>query len=235
MTKGSLVGLGWKKPTPDPGHDNYLIPRRRREAAPVTRRLWRSPGILDQGNTSECVIYCADKFLTTGPIVKKGFITAAERTRVYKEVQRIDEWPGENYDGTSVHAIAKYLKAKGEIGEYRWAKDGETAINHILTTGPMMLGTLWPGTRDMNVTDKWGYIGFAELPDTDEGHAWCAVGADREKVHPLTRETGIVRVCQSWGRNWGDNGRFSISFHDFDVLIKRGGEACVGVDLRLAA
>ena len=71
-------------------------------------------------------------------------------------MQALDEWPGEDYDGTSVRAFYKWLKVKGFITEYRWAFDCETVINHVLGIGPVQMGTIWD--ESMSNPDRWGYI-----------------------------------------------------------------------------
>ena len=63
--------------------------------------------------------------------------------QIYNEAQHIDEWEGENYDGTSVRAGIKVLARKGYLSSYRWAFDGQTAVNHILNIAPVVIGINW--------------------------------------------------------------------------------------------
>lgn len=202
-----------------------------REAADVTYRYWGSfTPILDQGETSECVVYSCDKFLTSSPIVNKTFGTNADRHKVYKEVQKMDEWPGENYDGTSVRAMMKWLQEKQLITGYRWAFDWETAINHILTTGPLCLGTNW--YYGMFDTDKDGYV--HPTGQNAGGHAYIAIGANRNKKNP-DGSLGAVQCINSWGASWGQKGRFWMTFKDLEKLISEDGEAATPTEVKKIA
>jgi hypothetical protein len=211
--------------SPDPRDRMYALPRRPEAAVGVTKRLWRSPGILDQGATSQCVVFSGDKYLTTRPITNKGFKTNEDRARIYKEVQALDEWPGEDYDGTSVRAFYKWLKDKGFISEYRWAFDCETLINHVLGFGPVQMGTIWDD--GMSEPDGRGYIA------PTSSHAWIIVGADREARNP-DGTTGRVTMVNSWGYEWGKKGRAFITFDNVDTLIKMEGEAAVATEIKVA-
>src|SRR5688500_1057672 len=75
----------------------------------------------NQGNTSECVAYSRVHWLADGPVVHPGPHPIIDPHWLYVEAQKIDEWPGEDYDGTSVRAGAKIAQQLGYIEEYRWA------------------------------------------------------------------------------------------------------------------
>lgn len=223
-----LAGLG-RRHAPDPGDHGYAL-ERPRVSPLVTAKYWLALGpALDQGGTSQCVIYATDRWLTTRPVVNFGFKTTEERTRIYKEVQKRDEWPGEDYDGTSVRASFKYLKEKGLCSEYRWAFDLETAIAYILTTGPLVMGTDW--TMDMFTPDRDGYI--APTGQVVGGHAWLAQGANRKYRNP-DGSLGRVRKLGSWGIGWGQNGKAWITFNDFERLLLSQGEAAVATEVKAA-
>jgi C1A family cysteine protease len=228
-----MIATGRRKP-PDRDKDHkHLLAKRPYEAKGVTKRIHHTVGpVLDQGSTSTCVVHACDKYLTTRPIYNLGWASLKERTKVYKEVQKLDEWPGEDYDGTSVRAMMKWLKDHGYITEYKWAFDCETVVNHVLAFGPLEMGTIWD--EGMSQPDRYGYIAPNRDDSDDEGHAWTIVGADRERIHRPTGRVGAVRMINSWGTGWGDNGRAWITFEDLDRLIKAEGEAAVAMEIKRA-
>lgn len=203
--------------------DRLFLLQPKPEAAQVTRRTWFTRGVLDQGAKPHCVAFSGVKWLTTHPVKNK----ACDTTELYQECQRADEWPGEDYDGTSVRALFKVLKGRGVVSEYRWAFAAGPAIEHILTTGPLVLGTVW--TSMMSQPDKHDYI----YPGGVEqgGHAYLAIGADREKKNP-DGTTGAVRILNSWGRDWAGDGRAFLSFDHLDYLIRHRGEAAMGTEVQ---
>jgi hypothetical protein len=210
----------------------FLMHRERVEAKGVIRRSWYSPGVLDQGSTSTCVVHACDKYLTTRPVANLGWHDLAERERIYKEVQKLDEWPGEDYDGTSVRAMMKWLKENGYIADYHWAFEAQPIIDHVLVSGPVEMGTIWDG--GLSEPDKHGYIFSTKDEADDEGHAWTIIGADRERVHPKTREVGAVRMVNSWGPSWGQGGRAWLTFKELDKLVRLAGEAAVANEVKRA-
>jgi hypothetical protein len=225
MNEQELIGLG-RRYAPDLRDRQYLIPKKRAEASEVRRRLWYSKGVMDQGATSQCVAYAGTKYLASGPILNPPPMPPDD---LYARCQRVDEWEGEDYDGTSVRALFKVLKGTGHVSEYRWAFDCETVVNHVLTTGPVVMGTTWH--MDMFDPDRWGYI----QPKGGEagGHAWLIIGAYRDRSNP-DGTLGAVRMVNSWGENWGrQKGRAWITFRDLDTLIKDYGEACVAIEIRV--
>jgi hypothetical protein len=140
---------------------------------------------------------------------------------VYRNAQKIDEWPGEDYDGTSVRAGAKILRNLGVISEFRWASNVDEVVNCLLNVGPMVVGTWWH--RDMFYPDENGIIRPAG--GKMGGHAYVLDGISLEK--------GLIRVKNSWGRDWGKNGFAYIRIDDFASLLSDQGEACMAFEKKL--
>ena len=220
----SEIGLG-RRHAPDERDRNYLLPRR----APLgpSSKHWLSLGpVLDQGGTSQCVAYSGTKYLTTHPIVNKPPLAPAD---LYRECQRVDEWPGEepDYEGTSVRALFKVLKRIGLVTEYRWAFDAPTVISHVLTRGPVVLGTDWH--LDMFTPDRWGYIW--PIGESVCGHAYLMIGASQARKNP-DGTVGAARILNSWGPNWAERGRAWLAFHALEYLIANQGEACCATEIK---
>lgn len=187
---------------------------------------WPSAWWGDQGNTPQCVAYSWTHWLTEGSITHlKGQMKFKEPpynpSILYTEAQKVDEWPGENYDGTSVRAGAKILKSKGYIGSYSWAWDLQTTVNAILTQGPVVVGTWWK--YDMFFPNKNGLI--TATGEDMGGHAYLLDGVNVNK--------GIIRIKNSWGREWGKNGFAYISFDDMEKLISEDGEVCLATEINI--
>jgi hypothetical protein len=197
---------------------NFLISDRLPITVPrqMTSRYWQSnvwSG--DQGRTPMCVGYAWAHWIEDGPITHKGPKPVIPPQLIYSEAQKIDEWPGEGYDGTSVRAGAKYLKNTGKIGSYYWAFDVNTLINTILNVGPVVVGTNWYyGMFFPNRTARISISG-----PVVGGHAYVINGID-------TR-TRMFRLKNSWGLRWGIMGHAYISFDDMSRLILERGEICL--------
>lgn len=221
----SAIGLGRRK-SQDPRDRQHLI-----QSLPtvVMSRTWSCRGVLDQGATSQCVAYSGIKYLTAYPINNHPKEAPAD---IYRECLKVDEWEGEDWDGgTSVRALFKVLKRLGYVSEYKWAFDAETVVNHVLTRGPVVMGTDW--TTDMFMPHvRTGYI--SATGKNDGGHAWLVVGANRKRRNP-DKSLGAVRMVNSWGAKWGSQqGRAWLTFKDLDKLIKADGEACVSTELKIS-
>ena len=215
-----MPGLG-RLPSPDPEDHNYrmaaLLPPM--EQVQRTSRYWFEGGWFgDQGETSQCVEYAWHHWVQAGPVKPRGLGPYWERGSVYEEAKRIDEWPGEDYDGTSVRAGAKVLQSLGYVDSYHWAWDIDTLVNALLTAGPVVVGTLW--TSDMFMPSREGIA----KPTGYEvgGHAYLATG--------INLNHGLIRFKNSWGRQWGRTGRFRMAIEDFEKLLLMDGEACLALE-----
>lgn len=185
-----------------------------------TRHYWWAHGWWgDQGATPRCVAYAWTHWLEDGPTKHPGPPPVVDPGVLYHEAQLLDEWPGEDYDGTSVRAGAKALQARGLISGYEWATTLDEVINTLLQVGPLVVGTNWYST--MFNPDEAGFIhvgGYVE-----GGHAYLLDG--------VSTSAEYFRMKNSWGRSWGNQGFALISFADFERLLREDGEAALAVEV----
>lgn len=183
---------------------------------PLKTRYYRAGQILDQGQTPTCVGHAWRQWLSSAPIMSKF---GPDPFRIYAEAQRLDEWPGEEYEGTSVRAGVKYLQSAGHVATYFWAFEAGT-VRDFLTNregASVVVGTDW--LTGMFEPEK----GFLNLSgQLAGGHAYVIIGYSHMRQ--------AFRMVNSWGRGWGDGGRAWIRFADLDRLIRDGGEAVAATE-----
>jgi hypothetical protein len=139
---------------------------------------------------------------------------------VYHRAKVLDDYAGEDYDGTSVLAGAKVLKELGIVKEYRWCFKIEDVIDALLTKGPVVLGLYWYDSMydaPNGILDVSGEI--------VGGHCITAVGFKLAKDSATGEDTIILQ--NSWGYSWGTWGMAEIRVRDLKALLDNDGEACV--------
>lgn len=181
---------------------------------------WGISKILDQGSEGACVGFGWTHELIAKPKPHPSLGDDYARF-IYRSAQKIDEWAGEDYEGTSVLAGAKVIKDLGYMPEYRWAfsmDDGLKAIGHV---GPAVLGLNW--YEGMFNTDEQGFLhpsgGIAG------GHCVTATGVSFRHKY--------VTGPNSWGANWGNKGMWKLSFDDLARLLNERGDFCIPVVRKL--
>ncbi len=199
------------------------------KAVPVQSKAWSVPTYpLDQGYEGACVGFgWTHEALSTPVAVDLARVTAihngdgnAVARNVYREAQRIDEWAGEDYEGTSVLAGAKVMQKFGLLKEYRWAFNTTDIAYAVLTTGPVVIGIPW---YDWMYDAPNGIVAVGG--DLVGGHCILIYAvAVKGRVFPDERAFGWFN---SWGPSYGKNGRAWIKESDLAKLLREDGEACV--------
>ena len=117
---------------------------------------------------------------------------------LYYEARKVDDWPGEDYSGTSVRAALDVLRARGHrrpgatnpdpamgIAEFRWARTVDQVLACLL--GPMATGTsMHERLGAVPMANSWGtdypktvWVPFAAMQRLLDEQGDAAVVTDR--------------------------------------------------------
>lgn len=219
--------LDWK-PRFDEKSKDYPI--RGLMARPPKRKskLWVVGPILDQGQEGACV-----GFGWTAKVLSEPFwfnlktLPAPIPTEpqgfaldTYNEAKKVDETPGENYEGTSVLAGAKVMQSRGVVKSYSWAFNVNDVIDGIIKKGPVVLGINWYDGMYDAINGVLSVSG-----NLAGGHCILAVGF-RASSPTFNGEDSII-LQNSWGVSWGKQGLAEIRVSDLARLLSEQGEACL--------
>jgi hypothetical protein len=173
---------------------------------------WPCPEVLDQGTEGACVGYSLTHHLLADPIDLPMKYEQRMARRIYRRAKRVDQWPGEDYAGTSILAGCKILKRHGVVAGYRWAFGLADVVQVVAYDGPVVLGINW-------YESMYEPTGGRVEPEgrVAGGHAILCNGVD------VDRET--VTLHNSWGSGWGDRGEANLSWVHLDRLLREQGEA----------
>ena len=196
----------------------------KRRAGKPTSKTWRtSRPALDQGQTSRCVAFSWTQFLGAQPIQTRAKVRTEDAlNELYHQAQVLDEWPGEDYNGTSVRGGAKALQAAGHLSEYVWGTTLDDLRAFVSQRGPVVIGSDW--YEEMFYPEKHdGYL----VPEGANagGHAWLIYGYDAKKDE--------FRMLNSWGPNWGVKGTAKIRAADMQKLLDTNAEMCSAIECRV--
>ncbi len=169
----------------------------------------------DQGREGACVGFAWSHELAAAPV--KVPTDNGVGQRIYREAQKIDQWPGEAYEGTSVLAGAQVVKSLGYVNEYRWAFNEWDVVDTVGAYGPCVLGLNW--YEGMFRPDPAGYLNVTGR--IAGGHALVCLGVNLRGEY--------ITLHNSWGRDWGRDGRARLSFASLSRLLSEDGDACVPV------
>lgn len=195
--------------------------------APIRTAPWHAEPSLDQSNTGipardgegSCTGFGAAHFLAAAPHMH--VVTPQTALQLYDFARRNDEWPGEAYDGSSVRGVLKGMLAAGCIkGGYLWAWHAETVRDYVQRYGPVITGTDW--YAGMLEPDVHGML--TPTGPNEGGHCWLILG------YSVTRNA--FRMQNSWGLQWGEQGRAWIGYDEYAFLLEQdGGEAASAIEV----
>lgn len=186
--------------------------------SPVTAvsKRWDCYSRLDQDGVGACVGFGWAQELAADPVSVRN-VTNDLGFKIYREAQKIDEWPGEAYEGTSVLAGAKVVKSMGYMDEYRWAFGVQDVVDTLSQKGPVVFGVPW--YQSMFTPQADGRLVISGVANS--GHAFIGDELDVQR--------GRIWMLNNWTRNWGIDGRAWMHLEDWDKLLRQGGQACVPV------
>lgn len=193
---------------------------------------WRVPSIpLDQGTEGACVGFGWTHEALSTP-VRVDFSTLRNKNlptqpdtfarTLYRDAQHVDEWLGNDYEGTSVNAGAKVMRDRGLLREWRWARNAQEVALSINNIGPVVLGVNW-------------YDGMYEAPrgildihgSLAGGH--CILAYATRLRGRVFEDEPAVGIFNSWGPYYGNNGTAWIRLSALERLMRENGEAAVPV------
>jgi hypothetical protein len=178
-----VLGINWYSGFDFPRKDSlgrYWLPETNLGSVEGGHAICVKPGVLtdplawwdfyDQGNEGSCVGFACSRLSSLHNRTRYG------GRWLYQEAQKIDEWPGEGYEGTSVRAGFEILRSVGHrrlidgvlkeplagdgIATYRWAQ----SVNEVHQTIKMPLADSLGAVPLLN---SWGryYPHIVWLPD----------------------------------------------------------------------
>jgi hypothetical protein len=181
---------------------------------------WSCATVLDQQSEGACTGFSVAHEAIARPVLVKN-VTNQTALDIYRRAKQLDEWPGEDYEGSSVIAAIKAGREKKWYGEFRWAFGLDDLILAVGHKGPAVLGINW--YNGMFDADAKGFV--SPTGSLAGGHAILVNGVNVKEQ--------FFRLHNSWGPSWGMNGECFITFNDLGQLLKEDGEACIPVQRSL--
>lgn len=226
------VRLG-RLPLFDPRSRDYPVMAAVKVKEPRSYTWSQQPPVVDQGPIGACVAFGTgnEALGRPGPLAWPTRLTREFLLDAYCAAQRIDPWPGTDevcrtyggnespfYGGTAGLAGLKVFRDLGFFAEFRWAFGVEEAVIGVGRNGPAMCGTWW--RADMGRPDSAGRVAYSG--EYQGGHWYVICGVDVSGVDSWL--DGQVRLRNSWGPGWGDDGEATLSVRDWGRALEEQGE-----------
>lgn len=176
--------------------------------------------ILDQGNLGSCTgnaecgeVGCTPCFeaLPKGVVLDEDYAV-----KIYSLATKLDPYQGEyppddtGSDGLSVCKAAQQL---GLISGYVHAMSLNEAKT-LIQQGPFIFGTIW--TTNLDSPNSDGFVKYPAKGTVRGGHEILCRERDAQK--------GWWWFDNSWGADWGKNGRFAIDDAGLTALLAQDGD-----------
>ena len=212
-------------------------------ALPTGGRIWRTGPTLDQGEEGACVGFaCAGEAAASPARVPN--VTDAYARAWFHRAQYLDEWPGQDYPGTSVLAGCLVGRERGCWSGFRWAKSAEEFASAVVRTGPGVAGITW--REDSYDTDALGVLRASGA--VVGGHAILVFGfipaVPSQYMRNRLASLGLLDgfdslgdaaflVQNSWGSGWGKEGRALVPVSIMRDWVRARAELAIPVGRRV--
>lgn len=200
-------------PGPPDNRDHQLGAHIERLPAPLVKgsKVWANRLVLDQGSEGACVGFSRVQSINSAP--HTHHYDNAFAFALYRLAQKLDEWPGEDYEGTSVRVGAKAAQRRGLISAYAFTESVRELATRILNKGPVVIGINWrTGPDNPNFRNNY-YIRPMDS-ELRGGHAICVDG-----VRWNDDKHDYFRLINSWGRDWSFHGRCRVTREDMEAWL----------------
>lgn len=186
---------------------------------------------LDQGSEGACVGFGLSAELSADPVMLPTGSPFAQR--LYELARDQDHGMGLNFpEGATVLGGLRAAQQLGQIQGYAWATTSDELLDAVLGHGSVVLGTDWRSGMDKLTREAVARVrGYVR-----GGHCYTIVGyLPRFPIaDPITRKVRYYEVYElinSWGPEYGKNGRFYMLRSEVDRLVfAQGGEAAIVTD-----
>ena len=190
--------------------------------------------ILDQGTDGACTGFALGACINHLNR-QRGKQYSVSNRMLYEMARRFDEWPGNDYSGSSCRGVIKGWYSMGTCRQSQWPDNEKNTsfltikaakgarenrvgayyrLNHRLAdfhaaineTGALLVSAnVHNGWSKEVVTKNKAHIEFLDEPGMLPGHAFALVGYN---------DDGFV-VQNSWGESWGDQGLAIWTYEDW--------------------
>lgn len=175
--------------------------------------------VFDQGNLGSCTANAALGCLVTEPFAAKDVdYTEEDAVKLYELETKIDDsqipgsYPPDDTGSTGPWSM-RALEQQGRIHSYLHTHRTHTALG-MLQDGPISIGVTW--FRSMFELDVTNTLLVYPESGVAGGHQICVVGVDVAQQR--------IRIRNSWGASWGDEGHCWMTWAQFNYLLEIGGD-----------
>jgi hypothetical protein len=184
------------------------------------------PKILDQGREGACTGFGLAAVINLLNAEKRSLQFSASMRMLYEMAKKHDEWPGEDYAGSSCRGAIRGWKNMGVCSEEDWPYDpaypGELTVERAYAARSSTLGAYYRLRPEINeyhaALNEVGAIYVSANVHTGWSNPKRAANSDLALIQPSDRqlgghafaivgydERGLI-VQNSWGEGWGSKG-----------------------------
>lgn len=195
---------------------------------PLASTMWeRLCEVWNQGDVGSCTGEAGEGALATNAYARlctnAGPFTQEAALALYAAASQLDSPPGYPTvdEGSSGLAVAKALKARGVIPGYSHTFTPEDALRGAMLH-PGNVGFTW--LEGCDEPDAHGVVRYEGR--VRGGHETVLMGIEVVLLPDgsVDLDRSYAVLCNSWGREWGDQGYYRMSFRDFGRALADNGD-----------